>query len=223
MKTAFRTAGLLSLCAVSLLAHFILISDQVGPLLLLVITLQIATGAWLISRKLPLAYRILVVLVLSAAGLAAFFYQRDMGVLIVSGLPHALAYGGLLLFFSLSLLPGREPVASYLARRIHGTTRESVCSYTRKVTIAWCGFFLLQLLASGLLLLLAPMEYWSIFVNILNFPLLLLAFVAERLARPFLLANAPKESPAQMRRMWELLRQQKAGGGHFTSPGMRAS
>jgi hypothetical protein len=43
-------------------------------------------------------------------------------------------------------------------------------------------------------------------VNILNVPLLVGMFVAERLIRPFLLAGAPHESLSDVRQMADLMR-----------------
>jgi uncharacterized membrane protein len=78
---------------------------------------------------------------------------------------------------------GREPFVSRLSRRVHGTLAPQMEAYTRGVTLAWCMFFAGQVTVSLLLLAFAPLEAWSLFVNVLNVPLLVLMFGAEYLYR----------------------------------------
>ena len=50
--------------------------------------------------------------------------------------------------------------------------------------MAWCGFFFCQLLGSAVLLIFAPVVWWSTFVNILNIPLVVLAFIVAAVITP---------------------------------------
>jgi hypothetical protein len=125
----------------------------------------------------------------------------DIGLVAASGLPHALVYFGLLTMFGATLRPGRDALITALARRMYGTISAEMAAYTRRVTWVWCGFFAAQLVTSLALFLLAPLADWSLFVNVLNLPLLALMFLAEHTCRPFFLKNAPRHSPADMLRM----------------------
>ena len=48
---------------------------------------------------------------------------------------------------------------------------------------AWCLFFAAQVLISALLFTAASLDTWSLFVNVLNLPLVALMFAAEYLYR----------------------------------------
>jgi uncharacterized membrane protein len=85
--------------------------------------------------------------------------------------------------FGATLAGGKKPLCTGLAEAVHGPLAVEVVSYTRQVTLAWTLFFLAVSLISGLLFLLAPIEFWSIFANFLSFPLILLMFAAEYLVR----------------------------------------
>jgi uncharacterized membrane protein len=101
------------------------------------------------------------------------------GALLSSAVPHALVYLALLGVFTASLAPGRSAIISTLARKVRGDLPHSVTLYTRRVTVAWCCFFAAQLLGSALLFLYAPLAVWSLFVNVLNLPLIVTMFTAE--------------------------------------------
>jgi uncharacterized membrane protein len=120
---------------------------------------------------------------LAGSGLAvaavAFLQGRHIDVSVAYGVPHAAAYLFLLSLFGRSLLAGREALVTRFARRIHGGLPPELVSYTRRVTWAWCLFSAANLATSALLYLFAPVAAWSLFVNVLNFPLLILMFVAE--------------------------------------------
>lgn len=104
------------------------------------------------------------------------------GVRFGAGLSHATLYAGLLLVFGTSLLPGREAVVTGVARRISPHFHAGKVPYTRAVTAAWCLFFAGQLVASALLLLLAP-AWWFPFVTTLHVPLVALMMAGELLVR----------------------------------------
>lgn len=135
------------------------------------------------------------------AGGSEMFHVVDLGLIAASGLPHALIYFALLLMFGATLRPGHDPLITALSRRMYGDISDDMSRYTRRVTWAWCFFFVAQLLTSLALFLLAPLAVWSFFVNVLNVPLLALMFAAEQFCRPFLLRDAPRHSFADVRRM----------------------
>lgn len=85
--------------------------------------------------------------------------------------------------FGRSLLKGRVPLCTQLADKVHGPLSAAELRYTRSVTIAWVIFFLLNMAVTGLLFAFAPLRIWSLFVNFLSLPLILLMFVAEYAVR----------------------------------------
>src|SRR5687767_3680733 len=89
----------------------------------------------------------------------------------LNGLPHAAINLFLLWVFGRTLRGGREPLITAFARRIHGDVPPDMEPYTRGVTAAWCLFFAIQVLLSALLLAVAPLHVWSLFVNVLSLPL----------------------------------------------------
>ncbi len=99
------------------------------------------------------------------------------------GLPHTAIYLSLLWFFGQTLRRGKEPLVTRLARRVHGTLPPELVEYTRRVTIAWCVFFATQMVISMLLFNLASINSWSLFINVLNLPLLALMFSGEYVYR----------------------------------------
>lgn len=127
------------------------------------------------------------------------------GLVATAGLSHAALNLSLLALFGHSLQPGHTPLATAMARRLRGTLSPQVAAYTRGVTWLWCGVFALQLATSAALLLLAPVAAWSLFVNVLNAPLVLLVFAGEYAVRKVWLRHEPHTSPlAMMRRFGRL-------------------
>jgi uncharacterized membrane protein len=107
----------------------------------------------------------------------------------LSGLSHAALYSALLALFANTLRPPREDMVSGLARRVSGPPVQGMAAYTRWVTKAWCLFFAGQLGASALLLAFAPLAAWSLLVNVLDLPLVLLMFAAEYAYRLYRFRN----------------------------------
>lgn len=135
-------------------------------------------AVWVITRarnKLRWAF------ILTAAGvaIAVLEHQASWGRAAAYGIPHTAIYLSLMWLFGQTLRQGHEPLITRLARRVHGTLSPELATYTRRLTIAWCVFFAAQLVTSALLFKFAPLNIWSLFINILNFPLLALMFIGE--------------------------------------------
>lgn len=126
-----------------------------------------------------------------AATISAELPPKAIG-LAAGGLCHAGAYLTLLAWFATSLRPGQEPVVTHLARRVRQTMPDSVVRYTRRVTVAWCVFFLTQLLGSATLLIAGPLTAWSTFVTMLNGPLIAAMVLGEFGLRRALFRNEPR-------------------------------
>ena len=81
----------------------------------------------------------------------------------------------LTLFVGSSLRPGQVPLLSWIMAEVAAVTLSpAAAARTRTLTWIWAGFFALSALVSLGLALLAPLEWWSWFSNILYFVLLLL-------------------------------------------------
>jgi uncharacterized membrane protein len=81
--------------------------------------------------------------------------------------------------FGRTLRAGREPLVTRMSRSVHGALPAAIVAYTRNVTLAWTLFLSAMAVTSVLLYLLAPLPVWSLFANVLFFPLVGLMFLAE--------------------------------------------
>jgi uncharacterized membrane protein len=191
--------------------HFILVRDPsargIGVATGGLVLGQAALVCSLICASVRPPFRLPAVAIVVAGGLGLCLLHLHSGLVLSSGAPHAVSYAGLLFIFGASLLPGREPIITYFARAIHGDLSIAIEEYTRRVTWGWCVFFALQLVGSAFLLLLAPIAWWSAFVNLLNVPFIALVLLGERLTRSLWIANPPKDNLGDFLRMPGLLRQ----------------
>ena len=142
----------------------------------------LALACWVVTRA---RHKLRWSLVLLAAGMAVYVLEQQerWGLAAAYGIPHTAIYLFLLYLFGRTLRDGQEPLVTRLARRVHGTLPLKLEGYTRSVTVAWCVFFALQLVVSALLFGFASLNVWSLFINILNFPLLALMFIGEYVYR----------------------------------------
>src|SRR5262245_60833678 len=146
-----------------------------------------------------LSWRALLPLAFVGFGLLAHFVLRDsLGVAAAAGVLHAAAYASLLWFFGRTLRAGSEPLITRVARRVRGPLPAEVAAFTRRITLAWCAFFAAQLLGSALLLALAPRDVWSMFINVLDVPLVAALFVVLHAYRGL---RFPDEPPVSMARI----------------------
>jgi uncharacterized membrane protein len=127
---------------------------------------------------------------LSFAGLC------KLGFVTASAVMHWSIYASLLASFALTLRPGHVPLITAMERRLHGDISAELAAYTRNVTLAWSVFFAVQLGLSVFLFCLAPLRWWSFFVNILDLPLVALVFAAEYMVRLRCLSDPPRHSLA---------------------------
>jgi uncharacterized membrane protein len=116
------------------------------------------------------------------------------GLIVMAALSHGMLYCGLSLLFGLSLRPGHEALVSRLARHVEPFPTPALLSYTRWVTWLWTSFFATQLIVSAVLLALAPLPVWSMFVNMLDAPLVVLTFAIEYAVRRWRFRRMPVAS-----------------------------
>ena len=96
--------------------------------------------------------------------------------------------------FGRSLLKGRVPLCTQLADKVHGPLSALELLYTRKVTAAWAIFFLTNIALMLLLFEFAPLRIWSLYVNFLSLPLILLMFLLEYAVRRRVLPAVKRSS-----------------------------
>jgi uncharacterized membrane protein len=206
---AARIAKALLIAALFLappVAHLALIMNWGMGLAGVLVALQAVIVSWVASS--PVTSRALRAAICGAVFLLVLWLWRftDGGPVAASAVPHAMANMALLAFFLASLAPGRESVATMLARRSRGHLSAALERYTRRVTWFWCWFFVGQLAASLLLLLFAPLNVWSLFVNFCNFPLLIVMLSAEYVYRQWRHPAQPPERLIDMVRIYRGMR-----------------
>jgi uncharacterized membrane protein len=113
------------------------------------------------------------------------------------GIPHAVVYLSLGWMFGHTLLPGHLPLITRLATRVHGQLPPEMVRHTRYVTAAWTLFCVMQIATSAALYTFASLDAWSLFITVLNIPLLGLMFVAEYVVRVLLFPQHPQTSIMQ--------------------------
>lgn len=180
-------AGLLSAAVVAVyavIAHYSSANDgQVGSWAAVVALAPVVLAAAGFARRNT--YGILIWLAAAvAAGLLAWAWpwlQRHVAWLYF--LQHIGANGALCLLFGVTLIAPRQPLCTVIAGIVHPRMTPLVARYTRQVTVAWTVFFAAMVAVSVILFAFAPVEVWSVFANLLTFPLVGLMFVVENEVR----------------------------------------
>lgn len=194
---AWKALIVLACVAYQYLVHVAVIGAQGGAVRAVLLWLPLgALGAWVLARARNKATWLAV---LCAWGAIVYLAenQEQLGLAAVSGLSHATAYLFLLWCFGRTLVPGSEPMVTRFARRVHGALPPDMERFTRNVTMAWCVFFAAQLIASVMLYAFASLEHWSVFVNLLNLPLLGLMFAGQWFCRNVRHPEFPRASTWQ--------------------------
>ena len=115
----------------------------------------------------------------AAALLAIALLWALLGALsLVYAVPVAINLALFALFAS-TLLPGRKPLITAYVELQYDTVSIATRRYTARVTAAWAAFFALMAAQCVLLALFAPTQIWSLFVNFLNYVLVMVFFAAE--------------------------------------------
>jgi uncharacterized membrane protein len=202
---------ILVLLAAPLAVHGALVMHRASGLAGILVATQAALVAWIASSGI--SRRTLRAGACGGVFLFVLFLSRwtDGGPVIASGVPHAMAYAAVLALFAASLRPGREPVVTILARRSRGPLPAKIVRYTRRVTWAWCWFFVAQLVASLLLLLFASREVWSCFINVCNLPLIAAMFCTEYVYRQWRYAARSTERLTDILRVFRQIRAAPTG------------
>ena|SRR6185312_5770997 len=187
-------------------AHFALIMHRGMGLAGILLAVQAAMVVWILWPKA--APRWLRMVMSSTACLGVWLVLRSIedGPAIAAGVPHAMIYLALLALFAASLRLPREAIVTTFARRARGHLPAEVVLYTRRITWLWTGFFAVQLLTSLLLLLFAPFDIWSLFINLCNLPMIGALLCAEYAYRRWRHATNPPERLRDMIRVFRGIR-----------------
>lgn len=170
-------AGLSLFALYPLLVHGAIVTDLDADAALALALVQAGVTGLVVGRAAPRFRWIALAGAIALFGLS-WRSARD-GLLAASAISHAAIYVGLLTLFGRTLLAGREPLITWIARRIRGSLTDEMLVYTRRVTIAWCLFFAGQMAMSALLFCIAPPAVWSFFINVLDLPLVAAMFLTE--------------------------------------------
>jgi uncharacterized membrane protein len=181
MRQAGKILVVLACIAYPLLVHTSIRGDAVNNLSLLLMVLPpMLVVCWFALRAVGRVWKPLVVAAFFALlYLVASGQHERVSLIAVDGVSHASLNLFLLWFFGRTLLNGREPLITQISRRVNGGIKPEIAIYTRHVTIAWCIYFAAQVVVSLLLYLFASIAAWSLFVNVLNLPLLAMMFIGE--------------------------------------------
>ena len=187
-------AVLVVLIAYSVLSHYSNLNPQAHDLrTLLALAPMLALGVVLLWR-----WNGALVALLAAAATAyllrAFWPLFAQNFSIVYLVQQVGFYSIMAFTFGRSLRKDRVPLCTQIADTVHGPLSAPELRYTRKVTVAWVIFFLLDVTATFLLFEFAPLRAWSVFVNFCSLPLILLMFAAEYAVRRRVLPQVESSS-----------------------------
>lgn len=166
-------------CAFPLALHAAVLHGN--PWLVALISAAIAANfVWLAARR-ALPWWLLAAA--AAAAVAAGLMDREIAARLAF-LPPILIYVFLCWAFARTLVPGREPLVTRIARLVRdGELPEPLVVHTRRVTWLWAVSLALMAAVSAALARFAEPATWSFFTNILSYALLGLLFVLEYLYR----------------------------------------
>jgi uncharacterized membrane protein len=140
-------------------------------------------------------------LMVTCVAMAICIGRPRTGRALVAAICHAGIYGGLLFVFGRSLMPGRDAVATGLARRLHGTLTAAREQYTRRVTWMWVIYFGCQF-GLSLPLGLSPDWAWGAVMRVLDVPLAVLLLGIELAFRRYWFRGQAHGSAADMLRAY---------------------
>lgn len=175
--------------------------DWIDPAWSMLILMIVDAGvvALIVRSRAALLVGLLLVAVLGAAWLS---HQQ-----IFAALPSVTLNLMLASVFAVTLRRGETPLIVRIAefgavRAIEGTVRGTdgalppeFVRYLRALTCAWMIFFVTMAAMSLVLMLYAPFEWWSLFVNVLMWPLVALMFTAEWVVRRIGFRDLPAHGP----------------------------
>jgi uncharacterized membrane protein len=135
---------------------------------------------------------VLLVGVLLAALLGAALLSHQQVLAALPSIALNLMLAGL---FGATLRAGETPLIVRIAELDDGVLAPEFVRYLRALTQAWAIFFITMAGLSLVLMLYAPFEWWSLFVNVLSWPLVGMMFAVEWMVRRFGFKELPPHTP----------------------------
>ncbi len=178
-------------CIAYFIALHALVAARTMPSLLLALVLApwAVAFAALAAKRFNAAAglrRAAIVIVACGLAVAVVWFARDRWATLVAKadlvlyLENALFFAWLAVLFAISLASPREPLVTRMARKARrGDMPPEVVRYTRLVTLCWAVYFAAIVAVSSFLYFGGSREAWSLFVNLLIWPLVAAAFVIE--------------------------------------------
>jgi uncharacterized membrane protein len=155
----------------------------------------------------------LLVGILLAALLGAAVWSHQQ---VLAALPSIVLNLMLASVFGATLRPGDTPLIVRIAEHESGALAPQFARYLRALTQAWAIFFATMAGLSLVLMLYAPFEWWSLFVNVLTWPLVGMMFAAEWIVRRVGFKELPAHTPLHI--VARILAYQRQVGQMRTGP-----
>lgn len=174
--------------------HFCIVKHAAGPFGIGLALLPVVSYVFWLMRNTKHALRTALILAVCMLLLGLAWFANWIDFSASYFIEHVLFNSLLMILFGSTLLPGREPLISSLARRVHGSLPIEIAAYTVKVTWIWTIYFAATIVISLLLYFFAPLTVWSFFANVLGIPLAILLFVGEYFYRIKAIPNFPHVS-----------------------------
>ncbi|HKO67734.1 MAG TPA: hypothetical protein VJU53_08010 [Burkholderiaceae bacterium] len=165
-----------------------LLRDSVDPAwsMLVLMTLDACVVALIVRSRTALLVGILLAVLL---GITVLSHQQLLAALPSIALNLMLAG-----VFAVTLRRGETPLIVQIAE-LDGPVAPNFGRYLQRLTLAWAIFFAAMAALSLLLMLYAPFEWWSLFVNVLTWPLIAAMFVVEWPLRVVCFRKLPRHTP----------------------------
>jgi uncharacterized membrane protein len=162
----------------------------------------IVLAAWLACSRLAALLRHLARLAL-AIGLFFIWPGLRDNVSVLYLMQHVGINLSLAALFGLTLSGPGDALITRLARMLHERPLSARnIRYTRQVTLAWTVFFTVNALISLIFHAFLPVAWWSLYANVLNWPLVGAMFLVEHLLRRRILPPEERPSIADVIRVW---------------------
>ena len=174
--------------------HFCVVKNAAGPFGIGLALLPVVSYVFWLMRSTKHALRTALILAVGMLLLGLAWSENWIDYSASYFIEHLLFNSLLMILFGGTLLPGREPLISSLARRVHGSLPTEIAAYTVTVTWVWTIYFAATIGISLLLYFFAPLTVWSFFANVLGIPLAILLFVGEYFYRIRSIPNFPHVS-----------------------------
>ena len=179
--------------------------------MLVLMTLDACVVALIVRSRSALLVGILLAALL---GIAVLSHQQ-----LLAALPSIALNLMLASVFAVTLRRGETPLIVRIAELDSAALTPQFRRYLHGLTHAWAIFFAAMAGLSLLLMLYAPFEWWSLFVNVLSWPLIGVMFIAEWLVRVACFRKLPRHTPlyiatrvlAYQRQMTQMRQGSRAG------------